>query len=387
MSESTSNELEKQESPTPVADQQKTAADSTAKDSTANAANVSNSSSFAAWIIVLILFAIILAAGWFGYRHVLPMHKQHQQTLDSLSSEQAAAQTKLEQLQQALEATSGQVNQQLELALSAQEQQVRQQLQTQQSQLADYRLAVESVQAELANLDMSQESNWRIFEAYELTGRAATKLWIEQNPTAALAFLRLAESHLVALNNPAHLAARQALTNDIAALEQLPAPQVTEVSLTLGSLRDRISRSTWYQQLAMTDSEPAPADDDNWVAHLKRSANTLLQQFVRVQRRDTPVEPLIADAYFDVVQQRLLLQLQLAQQAALQGEQALYEATLHEAISQLQVLEGQITDAGITDVVKRLTELSQVTLRPDYPTQLEATNQLERLVRQQNVGG
>src|SRR5690606_21728725 len=110
---------------------------------------------------------------------LVPMHKQHQQALENLRSEQTATQAQLEQLKQALENTSGQVNKQLEQALNAQEQQLRQQLQAQQSQLADYRLAVESVQAELANLDMSQESNWRIFEAYELTGRAATKLWIE----------------------------------------------------------------------------------------------------------------------------------------------------------------------------------------------------------------
>lgn len=383
MSESTSNEVEAKESSAPVADHDDTAS----KSPTTSTPNKSRSSRLVPWLVVLILLVVIAAAAWFGYRHLVPMHKQHQQALENLRSEQTATQAQLEQLKQALENTSGQVNTQLEQALNAQEQQLRQQLQAQQSQLADYRLTVESVQAELANLDMSQESNWRIFEAYELTGRAATKLWIEQDPQAALAFLRLAQSHLVALNNPAHMAARQALANDIAALEQLPEAQVTHVSLALGALRKRISRSTWYQQLAMTDVEPSQIDDDSWLTNLKRSADTLLQQFIRVQRRDTPVEPLIADAYFDVVQQRLLLQLQLAQQAALQGEQALYEATLDEAISQLRVLEGQITDTGITDVVKQLTELSLVTLRPDYPTQLEATNQLERLVRQQNVGG
>lgn len=383
MSESTSNELEQQESSTPGADND----DKTTSSAPSVKANKSKSNSFVPWLIVLILLLIIAAAAWFGYRHLLPMHTQHQQALETLRNEQTATQTELDQLRKALESTVGQVNKRLEQALSAQEQQLRQQLQTQQSQLADYRLAVESVQAELANLDMSQESNWRIFEAYELTNRAATKLWIEQDPQASLAFLRLAQSHLVALNNPAHMAARQALANDISALENLPEAQVNDVSLTLGALRDRISRSTWYQQLAMTDVEQAPSEDDSWLANLKRSANTLLQQFVRVQRRDTPVEPLIADAYFDAVQQRLLLQLQLAQQAAMQGEQTLYETTLNEAISQLQVLEGQITDTGITEVVKQLTELSQATLRPDYPTQLEATDQLERVVRQQNVGG
>lgn len=389
MSQSTSNEVETQKSPEPApepAAEPKAAAAEAAGKVRSEPSKQPRSNGLAGWFALVILLLLIAAAGWFGYRHLAPMHNQHQQALADLQRGQTAAQSELARLQQQLDAYTGRINERVDSALSAQERQLSQQLQTQQAQLSDYQLAVDSVQAELANLDMSQESNWRLFEANALAARAANKLWIERDPTAALAFLRLAESHLVALNNPAHMAARQALANDIATLEQLPKNQVTTVSLALGTLRNRVSQSTWYQQLAMTDAEATATANADWLTNLKRSANTLLQQFVRIQRRDTPIEPMIADAYFDVVQQRVLLQLQLAQQAAMQGEQTLYEATLNEAIEQLRVLEGQITDTGVSAVIEQLTQLRTVTLRPEYPSELNATEQLARLVQQSKRG-
>ena len=385
MSQSSSNEAEK--SVTTAAETESEAPSAANTPVAPKAAKTSHSASWLAWLLIIILFIAIGAAVWFGYKHVLPMHQQHQQALERLRLDQQATEDELARVRQALNETSTQLDAQLNSALNEQDKRLKRTLAAQQSQLADYRLAVDSVQAELANLDMSQESNWRIFEAHELAGRAASKLWIEHDANAALAFLRLAQSHLVALNNPAYMAARQALANDIATLEQLPETQITAVSLQLGTLRERIRGSQWYQQLAMNGDTQEVPSEDNWLANLRRSGNTLLQQFVRVQRRDTPVEPMIADTYFDVVQQRLLLQLQLAQQAALQGEQALYSATIEEAIEQLRVLEGQITDTGVTEVIAQLSTLRAVTLRPEYPTELSVTSQLERLVRQQSQGG
>lgn len=340
-----------------------------------------------AWVIVSILLVLIAAAGWFGYRHLVPMHQHHQQLLADLQAAQQTDQAQIAALTEQLSSQATQIEQRVAEALSEQQQTLNRQLQQQREQLSDYQLVVQSVQAELANLDMSQESNWRLFEARELANRAATKLWIEHNPHAALAFLQLAESHLKALNNPAHMNVRQALANNIAQLQQLPDTQIETVSLKLGTMRDQISRSSWYQQLAMTAEDGGTTNENDWWSHLKRSSNTLLQQFIRVQRRDTPIEPMIADAYFDVVQQRVLLQLQVAQNAAMQGMQLVYEGAIDEAIAQLQILEGQLTDTGISSLISELDALKTVELRPEYPTELSVLPLLERLVQQQSQGG
>jgi uncharacterized protein HemX len=340
-----------------------------------------------AWIIVVILAAAIIVAMWFGYTRVWPMH---QQQIASMAAQQDATATTISQLQGRLDEMEQAVSTTVRSSVERLEQRVESQLGRQQQRLDDYQLAVQSVQAELANLDISQESNWRIFEARNLTEQASTKLWIENDADAARAFLELAESHIIALDNPAHMPVRQALANDIAMLKQLPDSQIEAVSLQLGTLRDQVSRSQWYQQLAMSSAEASNSTEDNWLSHLKRSLNTLMQQFIRVQRRDTPVEPMIADAYFDVLQQRVLLQLQLAQQAAVTGSQLVYEANINEAIELLTSLQGQVNDADLNRFVDELQTLKATQLRPDYPSELTATAQLERLakqVAQTNQGG
>lgn len=341
-------------------------------------------SSIIAWVLVALLAALMIAAAWFGYRHVWPMH---QQQITQMAAQQDTAQTTIKELQGRLNELEQAVNARVRSSVENLEQRVDAQLGRQQQTIDDYQLAVQSVQAELANLDISQESNWRIFEARNLAKRAATKLWIEHNPNAALAFLQLAESHIVALDNPAHRMARQALANDIAVLEQLPPSQIGAISLKLGTLRDQVARSEWYQQFAMSSPENNDTTDGTWLTNLQRSFNTLLQQFIHVQRRDTPVEPMIADAYFDVLQQRLLLQLQLAQQAAMTDSQAMFTATIEEAVALINTLQGQVSDANFELLLNELQALKTTQLRPEYPTELSATQQLERLANQVNQGG
>lgn len=349
--------------------------------------NPKRNSALIAWLIVVLLAAVIIVAMWFGYTRIWPLH---QQQIASMAQQQDTSAATIEELQGRLDNLEQAVNATVRLSIEDLEQRVDSQIGRQQQIIDDYQLAVQSVQAELANLDISQESNWRIYEARNLAERAATKLWIENDSVAALAFLQLAQSHIVALDNPAHLQARQALANDIAQLEQLPESQIETVSLKLGTLRDQVARSQWYQQLGMSGENTDAPTEDTWLSNLKRSFNTLLQQFVRIQRRDTPVEPMIADAYFDVLQQRLLLQLQLGQQAAMNGSQAVYEASLNEAITLLNDVQGQVNEADLNRFIDELKALQVIQLQPEYPTELSATTQLERLanqISQTNQGG
>lgn len=355
-----------------------------ATDTQATEASPKNQRSALPWLLLVILLALIAAAAAFVYFHLMPKH--HAQ-LTTIQQQVAASQSQQQRLEEQLNGLQQKLERQVEQNLSGFGRQIDNALSQQRQQLDDYQLAVKSVQAELANLDISQESDWRIYEARNLVERAATKLWIEDEPQAALAFLKLAQSHLAALNNPAHMRARQALENDILALEQLPNDQVEAVSLALGALADQVQRSRWYQQLAMSSKPAEPTTEQSWSAHLQRSMQTLLQQFIRVQRRDTALEPMIADAYFDVVQQRTLLQLQLAQQAAVRGSQALYQQAVTDAVVLLENLAGKITDDSLIQVIAELKQLQNTALRPAYPSELSSFEAVERLAQQLHQGG
>lgn len=349
-----------------------------------NAAQPTTKKGYGGWWVALVLLLAIGAAGWLGYAKWWP-HRQQQ--LAAMTAQQQQTAASMSQFEQQLSALEGRIAQQVNQSTAALEQAVRNQLRQQQQQLDNYHMAVKSVQAELANLDLSQEAHWRIFEARNLTDRAAMKLWIEHDIAAAIAFLKLALSHLTALDNPAHFAVREALVSDIARLEQLPQQQVSAASLALIGIRAQLAEQDWQQSVTQPNAGTDPSSDNTWLSNLQRSMATLFSQFIQVQRHDQAVAPMLEQAYFNVLQQRVLLQLQLAQQAALHNSQALYEANLDEAIHLLQHVASVINNTDLAASIGQLQQLRQQQLRPAYPAQLEAQGQLERLAQQLGQGG
>lgn len=339
---------------------------------------MTRSSSNSGWGAVAILLLIIGGISWAAYYYLWPQWQEQSQTLTRQASD-------LENLKDSVDErlTSAQRSQQQQLQsqLDAFSATTERQLNQQAENLDQLQRAVQSVQAEVANLDLSQASTWRLFEARNLVQRAATRLWIEHDLGAALQLLVLAQSHLEALNNPTHMAARQALANDIMALRGLSGDQRESAAIVLTSVRAQLTDANWYQRRvsAFADSIERP-EVDGWWASLQRSGQTLMDQFIRVQRQEQPITPLLSDSFVALSQQRLLLQLQLAQQAALAGSQAVFEASIQEAIQLLETL-GNAPDQRLQTARETLLNLQQTTLRPDYPADLESLELIERLAR------
>ncbi|HET8816317.1 MAG TPA: uroporphyrinogen-III C-methyltransferase [Pseudidiomarina sp.] len=339
---------------------------------------VARSNSNSGWGAVAILLLIIGGISWAAYYYLWPQWQAQSQTLTRQASD-------LENLKDSVDErlTSAQRSQQQQLQsqLDAFSAVTERQLNQQAANLDQLQRAVQSVQAEVASLDLSQASTWRLFEARNLVQRAATRLWIEHDLGAALQLLVLAQSHLEALNNPAHIAARQALANDIMALRGLSGDQREPAAMILTSVRAQLADADWYQRRvsAFADSIERP-EVEGWWASLQRSGQILMDQFIRVQRQEQPITPLLSDSFVALSQQRLLLQLQLAQQAALAGSQAVFEASIQEALQLLETL-GNAPDQRLQTAREALLNLQQIQLRPDYPADLESLELIERLAR------
>lgn len=336
------------------------------------------SSSNSGWGAVVILLLIIGAISWAAYYYLWPQWQAQSQTLSRQASDLENLKDSVdERLTSAQRSQQQQIQSQLDAFSATTERQLNQQA----ANLDQLQRAVQSVQAEVANLDLSQASTWRLFEARNLVQRAATRLWIEHDLGAALQLLVLAQSHLEALNNPAHMAARQALANDIMALRGLPSDQRESAAMVLTSVRTQLADADWYQRRvsAFADSIERP-EVEGWWASLQRSGQTLMDQFIRVQRQEQPITPLLSDSFVALSQQRLLLQLQLAQQAALAGSQAVFEASIQEALRLLETL-GSAPDQRLQTARETLLSLQQIQLRPDYPADLESLDLIERLAR------
>jgi uncharacterized protein HemX len=335
-------------------------------------------SSAVGWWALLVVLVLIAGAAAAGYLYLWPDYQQQRelqrrQLVDLQHQLDELRDNNVRQAEQIRLVIQGEVS---GIARQAYERQLQQ-----QELLERYQRGVESVQAELANLDLSQQTTWRILEARNLVERAGQKLWIDSDVAATIQLLQLADSHLAALNNPAHRAARQALADDLFALQALPENQIDAAAMRLASVQSQLASVNWYQRQPGRTELNSVDDDADWWQQLQQTAGKLADQLVRVQYRETPVQPLLSDAFVNLLQQRTLLQLQIAQQAALAGRQAPYQAALQQALSLLQQL-------GVTDVAdiqraqNELDALTQVSLIPAYPAQLQATAQLERLARQ-----
>lgn len=333
-------------------------------------------SSRGGWWALLLIVLLLSAAAASAYLYLWPVYQQQRAQLLNL-------QQQIDALRDTSSGQTEQLRQVIQGEVSAIARQTYERQQQQSELLERYQRGVESLQAELANLDLSQQSSWRILEARNLVERAGQKLWIDSDVSASMQLLQLADSHLAALNNPAHRAARQAIADDLFALRALPENQIDSVVMRLASVHSLLSSANWYQRQPGRSALSPTNDQADWWQQLQQSAAKLADQLVRVQYRETPLQPLLSDAFVKLLQQRTLLQLQIAQQAALGGRQAVYKAALQQALSLLQQLG--VTDAvDIQNAQSELDTLVQLTLVPEYPTELSATAELERLARQAN---
>ncbi|WP_258240775.1 uroporphyrinogen-III C-methyltransferase [Pseudidiomarina homiensis] len=342
------------------------------------------------WLLVIVLAAALAGAGWAGYRYV---YQDLIATNQQLNEQVTAQEQKLTDLQRELDNKLAELERQqqqlpdlVKRQLQQSEQSLMRSVSEQEQRQSDLARAVQSVQAELASLDVSQATAWRILEARQLVAQASNKLYIDQAPELALQLLELADTHLAALNNPAYQAARQAINDDKVALRSVDADRHLAVAMELSSLRARLLQQDWRINAptrTLVNEEP-PADAP-WYEHLQASASTLFQQLIRVQHREKPIEPQLSAAFVELAKQRVLLQLQLAQQAALSQTDELYQRSLQEALALVVELEQQ-SDLELAALRDDLTKLAAQTLQPDLPEQLRSLALINRHAQAVNAG-
>ncbi|MBY6064620.1 uroporphyrinogen-III C-methyltransferase [Pseudidiomarina sediminum] len=331
-----------------------------------------------AWIIISLFVIASVAAGWLGYRYVyqdlLATNQQLQQQAQSQATQLSALNDELTQLKRQQQQLPSQIEQQLQHT----EQGLRRAVSQQAQEQSDLQRAVQAVQAELAGLDVSQATAWRVIEARQLVEQASNKVYIDQKPALALQLLTLADTHLAALNNPAYQAARQAINDDKVALNSIAVDQHLQVAMTLSSLRANLMQQDWQmvQPSLVSEAIATPADAP-WYQHFKASMGKLFQQLIQVQHRSKPITPQLSAAFIELSKQRVLLQLQLAQQAALSQSDTLFQASLTEALALLSELAGQ-TELALDGTAEQLTQLRNQQLQPKLPEQLRSLAILNR---------
>ncbi|QEW05185.1 uroporphyrinogen-III C-methyltransferase [Nitrincola iocasae] len=220
------------------------------------------------------------------------------------------------------------------------------------------------------------EKDWLLAEAEYLLRLANQRVLMEQSATGALALLRSADEILQQADDAALYPVREALAEDIAALDAVPRLDTEGVFLRLSALNARVSD---LRMTPVTDRRQLPdmleeitpeAVRDTWGAGAKNalsSAMSKLDQLVVIQHRDDPVEPLLSPEQTYYLQQNLHLMLEQAQHALLQRRQGAYSESLEKA-SRWIADYFEPSDATTQSLLRGLDELKAVEVAPEVPS-------------------
>lgn len=324
-----------------------------------------------ALLLVLLLGGGIAAAGWWLWPQWQGMQQQ-------LSQSQRSAQQLEQQLAQAMAQLSEQQTQQQ----SNVEQQWQNWQRTQQASQAELTSQLQSqlvlLRQQLQEKDGAPPQHWLLSEVGYLLKRASYSLVLQQDLRSARMLLQQADAQLVRLDNPALLPVRQSIRDDLTALQQLSLPDYSQVYLQLAQLRQQsLQLPLKQQEQALVNQPVADGELANWrqnlAAYWQQSWSKLFQ-----------VRPAVAEDFINLsaeqqVQLRLTLQQQLllAEQALLQGQQAVFSRAIQQAADLLQRYFAAESSA-VQQAAGELVQLSQLALSQVELPVLQSPAQLER---------
>jgi uroporphyrin-3 C-methyltransferase len=208
-----------------------------------------------------------------------------------------------------------------------------------------------------------------IADAEHLLLVANRELALAGNHRVALASLKEADARLADLDDPSLLPVRQAIGNDIAAVEQLAAGDGESIALRLGGLAGRVQALPIKASLAPEPAaSTAPADDSGW-ARFKRRLLELSSGLFRVRRVDQPAAPLMSPEEIFFLHHNVELDLKAARLAAMSGDADNYTESLRsarQAVSSFFLQEDPAVESFIAaldelaakDIVRRWPDLS-----------------------------
>ena len=309
------------------------------------------------------------AAG--GYSLWQQQEKTDQQLL-KLNEYNRILEARLQQQSQGLNQLQG---------LSVRTGELQQQSQTLQQQQAQQQQNLQDLAAAFAKTQGPKPSDWLQAEAEYLLRLANHRLQLEGDLTGARTLLASADERLAKADNPALFAVRQAIANELAALNGTPALDRSGLYFKLSALEGRIDQLPLpmdpANRSALQYGQSTPEGEQNLWQTLWNEAKTL----VVVRHRDEKITPLLPPQESLYLRHNLRLTLQQAQIALLKEQQTLFQTLIAQASDWVQSHfdpNAPQTQAALAT----LTELSGHNIRQRRPDISGSLNLLRNLQQQ-----
>lgn len=315
------------------------------------------SGGFAIVLVIILAIAIALVA-WQGWQRL----DSQQQRIDELAQQvgDSASQQAVSDLESRLDSGEAERDEALQSALG----ELRDEFDSYRSDVDE---TLGQVLDQLSQEQDTDERDWLHAEAAYLLRLANQRLQLEGDVEGAAALLRTADARLVDADNPALTPVREAIANELAALDAVPQVDRTGLYLALNAQQEQISSLRLSQEIeerAVTSGIEQPPTG-TFQRQLARFGAEL-KDLVVVRHHDEALEALITPEQESYLRQSLRLVLEQSQLALLNEEQELYEASINKA---LQLLNDyyDTTREETQSVITRLEELQQAEVKPELP--------------------
>jgi uroporphyrin-III C-methyltransferase len=304
--------------------------------------------SFSTLILFLFVLALGGSTGWLGWQYLQRMEKQITALQLSMPAQQQNFESQQNNMITERLNTAEKTFRQMQADLLKQQQQEQDPLHT--------------------------KTHYHLLEADYMARLAALNLSFGQNIPAAIALLQTADQRIKETDNPNLNKIRQTLADAILSLQAVPSVDTAGLLTRLNALQSQVSRLPLFglaQPTATVLPEPETntttidATEKKWKRALKETWVTL-QKIIIIRHRNQPIAPLVAPEQESYLRQNLHLLLQQAQWGVINGNAAIYEASLQQAIDWIQQYFA-VNERATLATLSLLTSLQQIKIQPTLP--------------------
>ncbi|WP_223669928.1 uroporphyrinogen-III C-methyltransferase [Kangiella shandongensis] len=324
------------------------------------------------WFVLLIVLAAIAYAIYFGWQKW-----QQYQTNSQKADQVDQLQSQLEKQQQHLDRSLQQQSQELEKMNNA--------LSQSQVRIEQLQQQLHTTQRKIQAQTSDKQQDWLFNEAEYLLREASHKLNFTNDAASIIALLKAADDLIAELNNGSYTTLRQAISSDINAIRGSGNLDIEGIAIALETLKDDINQLELAS--VQLDSKPeqtsesdATTDISSW-QHFKNSVTEAASKYYTVHHFEESVRPFISPQKAHLLRENIALNLQTAQLAALQNNQALYQANLEQ-------VKGWVSDyfkqkpASTSAFQQQLDELLNESVELDLPASLDSFQLISELSQQ-----
>ena len=335
------------------------------------------------WPLWLVLLVALLAG---GLAVIAALHAQaardlalnNQQSLNNALAQIAAFEGEVRAIPERLTQAEAELNKQLEDALEN--------LQTELASAAEqHQRRVQNLEDSLTALhaELSQpQRDWQLAEALYLVKVAAHRLEFHEDAQAAKAALQAADRVLMGIGDPRMIPAREALAEDMQALENYQGIAITDLLAALDDLMAdvrplplKMPEVGAGDPQSIVGSSPPDPDAAWWSRQLQQLWQEVSQQFTI--RRHAQAVRSMPDAEAEMfIRQVIALRLESARMAVLRRDQTDFETHLTRAAS---LLEDYFAASPVSDILPRIDALRAQSLHTELPSLKQSLSQLQAL--------